>query len=246
MTSSPDSTSPRLRPMPRGQVQNWWLWPQPIAPGFYGNAWTGTLWITSNHLPTVIAAGKTGKLVLALEAGGLHPFIASAFDPGMVDDLRNHMQAIESGRINTAQVDPALARRLSIEINVANEANPYLVNSIPKTDLFQVPHRLAGALLLTAGQAVIFLASLLLFGRQHLLTGLGVLFLAGILLSLLWPLPRQKCSKCRLVLSIISTCIAVMSAWFVLGLESDRIAWLAASWWVASFWLSFIFIGVRH
>jgi hypothetical protein len=62
----------------------------------------------------------------------------------------------------------------------------------------------------------------------------------------LWPLPRRKYLVCRLVLSMLSTLIAVMTAWLGFNLGPERLSWLAGCWWLASFWLSFVFMGAQN
>lgn len=246
MTSDIDSSSPRLRPVPRGQSHTWWLWPQPISPGFYGKERSGRVWITTNHLPSVVAAGQAGTLVLAVEAGGLHPTIAAAFDCALVEDARHQLEElIESTNINIVQVDPALARRLSVELNSKQGQSTPHVSSAPGADRSQISQRLVGAIVLTLGQAVIIAWPLLLFGWHNLAAGLGILFAAGLVLGLLWPLPRRKCVVCRLVLSTLSALLAVVIAWVGFNLDPERLAWLAGCWWLASFWMSFVFMGIR-
>lgn len=247
MTSNLNVSTHRLHPVLRGQFRSWWLWPQPASPGFYGKEWSGTLWVTTNHLPSIAAKdNQPGTLVLAVEAGGLHPFLAAAFDPSVVEDAVRYEQLTLPTGINGVVVDPFLARRLSIKIDKSDAGITVRFVSSPNADRSQIIQRLIGTLILTLGQAIIFILPLLIFGSQNLIVGLCVLFTAGLALSLLWPLSRRKCLWCRFALSTLSTLIVAAIAGFALGFQPERLAWLAGGWWLSSFWLSFVFIGARH
>lgn len=247
MTFPANSALPRLQKVPHSRTRTWWLWPQPVAPGLYGNSWSSQLWITSNHLPAVVAVGQADRLVLAVEAGGLHPSLAAAFDPHLVEDARSQIEKLTtSTHMSMIQVDPALAKRLLVQPGSQAGGKAFEVISARAADRSQIGWRLIGAFLLTLGQALIAAIPLLLFGWYNLATGLGVLMGAGFLLSLLWPLSRRKCLPCRLVLSTLSTLIAVGIAWLGFGMGPERLAWLAGGWGLASFWLSFVFLGAKH
>jgi hypothetical protein len=141
---------------------------------------------------------------------------------------------------------PPLERRLLVDGSSQPGRAAYRISSAPSADRTQIGQRLLGAFLLTLGQAVIVSAPLLLFGWKNLAAGLGILFGAGLTLGLLWPLPRRKCLVCRLALSLLSTLIAVLTAWLGFNLGPERLAWLAGCWWLASFWLSFVFLGTQN
>lgn len=247
MTSSLNPSLHNLRSIPRGHARTWWLWPQPISPGFYGKEWSSTMWVTTNHLPSIASgSNQPGAVILALEAGGLHPFLAAAFDPGLVGDAISYEQFAFSMGVRSVVIDPRLGKRLSLVANENNVATSIRFGSHPHADRSQVIQRLAGAMILTLGQAIIFAMPLLLFGLSNLLAGFGILFSAALLLSLLWPLPRQKCLRCRFVLSILSTLLVITLTGLGFGFQLERLTWLAGAWWLSSFWLSFIFTGTKH
>lgn len=247
MKSNPDILAAHgMRSLPKMPVRNWWLWPQPVPPGLYGKEWGSTLWITTNHLPSVASfCHQPDAMVLALDAGGLHPFLASALDSGMIEDVMRYEQFALPGGDKTIIIDPHLVRRLSTEESPDDSGLGVKVVSAPHADRSQIAQRLAGAFLLTLGQAILFAPPLLLFGWPNLMVGLSILFLAGLILGLLWPLPKQKCMKCRFVLSILSTLLAAIVAGLWLGIQSESFAWLVSGWWLSSFWLSFVFVGTK-
>lgn len=249
MNSSPEAdfgVSPRIHPLPRSRVRNLWLWPQPAVPGFYGADWRDRLFITTNHLPTLAAMREQGKTILALDSGGLPPRLAAAFDSGLVEDARHQFDQLASREhILAIEIDPALSRRLMVETGNQTGEPRFRILSAQGADRSQILWRLFGVLPLVLGQAIVFTPPLLLFGWQYLAIGICVLFAAGLVLSLLWPLPRRKCLVCRLVLSLISTVLVVGVGWLIFNLEPARLAWLAGGWWLASFWLSLILTGTK-
>ncbi len=247
MTSSPDILAAhRMRSLPKRPVRNWWLWPQPVPPGLYGKERGAILWITTNHLPSVASfCNQPDALVLALDAGGMHPFFASAFDPGVIEDAMRYEQFSLPGSAKKIIIDSHLARRLSTEESPDGSGIGVKFVSTPYADRSQILQRLAGAFLLALGQAIIFAPPLLIFGLPNLMAGLSILFSTGLILGLLWPLPKQKCLKCRFVLSILSTLLAAIVAGLWLGVQPEPFAWLVSGWWLSSFWLSFVFAGTK-
>jgi hypothetical protein len=163
MISSANSSIPPVRPLPKHRVRNLWLWPQPALPGFYGNSSSGRIWITTNHLPAISSVNQPDTLVLALEAGGLHPTLAAAFDPALIENAREELESLTL-MTNSVQVDPALARRFIVEKSSSFGQETFTVSGRQHTDRSQIGMRLFGAFLLILGQALVFVWPLLLFG----------------------------------------------------------------------------------
>lgn len=248
------------------------LWAAPVEPGLYGeNAFEG-LFMTTNHRPSLVRLGSAVETnpvgVLVVEAGGLSPRTAIAFDLVSEQKARGVMKAIPASINPSATrilIPQGLAQALGwwdqpriedFPIQVVPDDLAMLGEHIADSELEvsndatsmmpMVVLRFWFGLALCLGQVLIFVIPLLIFGWQSLLWGTVSLLVGTIVLTLFWRmLPGTGWFKGMVA---GGTLAVIVSIGLSLLIETEWIDTLRFSFalWLAAIWMAGVLTGARH
>jgi hypothetical protein len=237
----------------------------PIPPGFYGENWSSTIFITTNHRSELVKLGQMNALaltILALEAGGysleaavvLGAVSSVAADKALADlekqnpplggrilvphILASNFKWEDGSHIGhwVVVVVPSDKKKLAAFLQQEHNPGVFKENHLPS-----ILRRLITGMMLLGGQAILLAIPLLVFGWQALIIGLGALLLSTLVLALAWKiLPGRGWLKGLLAGGILALA-SVLILTFVLGTG----IFPAFGLFLSTFWMGIVFSGTR-
>jgi|GEM_PF-3047939 len=248
------------------------LWAEPVEPGLYGESTIEGLLMTTNNRSSLarwgnaIAEHPVG--ILAMEAGGLPPKTAVAFD--LVTDqearrlLKTLLTSILRPRATRVLIPQGLIEALGWQDQSPIEDFP--IQAIPDDftrlgEYISDPElevttnaastkpaivlRLLSGLGLWLGQVLVFAIPLLVFGWRSLVLGAGSLLAGVIVVVLFWQmLPGAGWLKGLIVGGVLAIIIGVGSSLVTNAGWSESLRYSLALW-IATAWMGMVLTGAR-